>query len=310
MPDDARPPTWVPIEPIAPGAVATPPPPGWYPDGTGNNRWWDGRQWTDHIGPRSGVNRVAPVLPAVMPATTAPGGRRGWWIGGGVAAAALLVVSAIVIGTVMGPDLARSARRAALPAGTADYYTFTGPLGRPMAVGAPWGPGCAPVVLNVEDSVPDAVYAEVVHVVTEARASGIAIGVESRQHTWQPGDLPVPGPRTLPVQFVAIFADTDAGHLRSDGKPERDRTGWDAVADPNGQTEHLTRLSMTLHLATLGDSRLEYRRALRKLVGWSQGIADSTSPNSALPDRATDSPDAFSPADIAAMKVMSGCSGS
>ncbi|MFD9736810.1 superinfection immunity protein [Umezawaea sp. NPDC059074] len=28
----------------APGAVATPP--GWYPDGTGGTRYWDGTQWT------------------------------------------------------------------------------------------------------------------------------------------------------------------------------------------------------------------------------------------------------------------------
>ena len=217
-----------------------------------------------------------------------------------------MVVTALGVATLgPGSSQARRAREAAL-AGSADYYTFTGPLGRPMAVGAPWGPGCAPVVLNVEDTVPDAVYDEVAHVVAEARAHGIAIDVETRQHTWRPDDLRPPGPSTLQVQFVAIFADTDAGHLRSDGQPERDRTGWDAVPDPNGRTEHLTRLNMTLHLATLGDSRLEYRRALRNFVGWSQGVADSTSPNSALPERATSSPDAFSPASRRG-PVMSGC---
>lgn len=26
-------------------------PPGWYPDATGQARWWDGAQWTQHLPP-------------------------------------------------------------------------------------------------------------------------------------------------------------------------------------------------------------------------------------------------------------------
>lgn len=29
-------------------------PPGWYPDGQGSQRWWDGTQWTDHTQPAGG----------------------------------------------------------------------------------------------------------------------------------------------------------------------------------------------------------------------------------------------------------------
>ena len=47
-------------------AMATPP--GWYPDGSGNNRWWDGSQWTDHIGPARAVNAAdAPTLTELKP---------------------------------------------------------------------------------------------------------------------------------------------------------------------------------------------------------------------------------------------------
>ncbi|WP_181407491.1 DUF2510 domain-containing protein [Nocardioides sambongensis] len=31
-------------------------PPGWYPDGQGNQRWWDGTQWTDHTQPGTGAD--------------------------------------------------------------------------------------------------------------------------------------------------------------------------------------------------------------------------------------------------------------
>lgn len=33
----------------------TPPPPGFYPDNQGLNRWWDGGQWTDHTQPAQGA---------------------------------------------------------------------------------------------------------------------------------------------------------------------------------------------------------------------------------------------------------------
>jgi uncharacterized Tic20 family protein len=40
-------------------------PPGWYPDATGQQRWWDGTQWTDQTQP---ANQV----PATMPYTGQP----------------------------------------------------------------------------------------------------------------------------------------------------------------------------------------------------------------------------------------------
>ena len=36
------------IQPPGPSAAT---PPGWYPDGSGNQRWWDGTQWTANIAP-------------------------------------------------------------------------------------------------------------------------------------------------------------------------------------------------------------------------------------------------------------------
>jgi len=45
---------------------------GWYPDGQGATRWWDGTAWTEHVQPAEGVapsaaEQVAAPAPAPVP---------------------------------------------------------------------------------------------------------------------------------------------------------------------------------------------------------------------------------------------------
>lgn len=53
-------------------------PPGWYPDGQGGQRWWDGTQWTEHTQPAQGAapetpqTPQAPQLPADQATVVAP----------------------------------------------------------------------------------------------------------------------------------------------------------------------------------------------------------------------------------------------
>lgn len=39
-------------------------PPGWYPDGNGNQRWWDGNGWTDHVQPDQSATQPTEQLGA------------------------------------------------------------------------------------------------------------------------------------------------------------------------------------------------------------------------------------------------------
>ena len=47
-------------------------PPGWYPDGQGGQRWWDGNQWTEHTVPPEGSDRPAAPEQPEQPAQPGP----------------------------------------------------------------------------------------------------------------------------------------------------------------------------------------------------------------------------------------------
>lgn len=46
---------------------------GWYDDGSGAMKWWDGTQWTDHVHPQSGANAPVGVVERIK-ADAASGG--------------------------------------------------------------------------------------------------------------------------------------------------------------------------------------------------------------------------------------------
>ena len=190
--------------------------------------------------------------------------------------------------------------------GAPGYRTFGGPHGKPLAVGRPWGQACQPIRFTVEEHAPDWIYTQVAAVVAEARRDGLNVTLETRGFRWTPSSLYYPpGLSPASVPRVAIFAHTEKPPSRSDGKPENLGVGWDAKVDADGRHEDLTGVDGDFWMQTLDGHPQAVRRSMRQLVAMTQGILHTSRHDSGI---ATDSSlDRFSTADVAALRLMSGC---
>lgn len=262
------------------------------------------RGWLD----RPGV-RISPDAAEVLRSGTFGGTpvhlprrhRRAW-------AAAWILTPVIVAGAVgASVYLADHNRGDSAIQGAPGYSTMTGPHGKPLAVGRPWGMACEPLLFAADQQMPDAVYQQLAQVVGEARALGLNVTLESRSFTWYPSDLRIPaGMPTSQVPQVDIRTTTAAAPNLSSGRPERIGEGWDARLDADGRHEDLTYAQGTLYLSTVGGSPLAERTALRELVAFAEGVVPTSQTDSGIRHDAT--LDGFSADDAHAMHLMSGCS--
>ncbi|HZV25840.1 MAG TPA: hypothetical protein VFG00_06090 [Acidothermaceae bacterium] len=191
-------------------------------------------------------------------------------------------------------------------AGAPGYVTFSGPTGNSFPVGRPFGHACQPIRFTVEEHVTDAVYAQVVSVVNEARADGLDVTLEDRTFAWKPDSLYYPaGTTSAGVLRVGIFANTGAPNMLSNGQPAHVILGYDASPDADGKHDDMVGPQGTLQMETLAGDVVGQRRAVREIIALTQGVAGSTRSDTGLGSASTR--DSFSPTDIAAMKNMSGC---
>jgi hypothetical protein len=79
------------------GSRMTTTPPGWYDDGHGAMRWWDGTRWTEHVAEPGAMAGQGPATaPAVPPG---PAKSRLWivWVVLGVVVLAIIILAATLV---------------------------------------------------------------------------------------------------------------------------------------------------------------------------------------------------------------------
>ena len=190
--------------------------------------------------------------------------------------------------------------------GANGYYTYTGPRGLPLAVGAPWGTSCKPIVFTVERNIPAAIYQQMHGVVLDARAAGVDVTLENINGQWYPESLYPPGLVNAKVEFIPIYVSSSKPPTSSGGYPGRIYFGWDTKVSPNGTHEVLTDLQATLYLKSVSGGPYLIRKSMRQLIAISLGVSTSTLRSSVITDGSN--VDSFSSGDMTAMRLMSGCS--
>ncbi len=206
-----------------------------------------------------------------------------------------------------------SLRQAASDAGTSltipgapGYTTFTGPDGEALPVGRPWGRSCRPIRFAFGKAVPGWVQTQATQVITAARTHGIDVTVERPNYTWSPSSLYYrPGQSWKTAAEVGIFTSNGLPPVLPNGQQEHIGFGWNARLDRDGHNEDLTSAQGILQMRVVSGHPQIVRRSIRQLIAMTQGILSTTRLASGIAQGTTT--DHFTDADVAAMKLMSGC---
>lgn len=216
----------------------------------------------------------------------------------------VFAISLAAVGIVAWVYVERTAALA-IP-GATGYSTFTGPEGKPLPIGRPWGRPCQPIRFAFGKDVPGWAQTQGTEVVNDARADGIDVTMEMPNYTWATQSLYyASGQSPATSVVVGIFSSDQSPPHVANGQPEHIALGWDAQADPNGHNEDLTTAQGILQMRALDGDPQVVRRSIRQLIAMTQGILSTTRSDSGITSESTI--DQFTSADVAAMKLMSGC---
>jgi hypothetical protein len=214
-----------------------------------------------------------------------------------------ILVGVAVVSSLIGRNVVSVHSRGIV--GAPGYTTYGGPHGYPLGEGKPWGTPCQPLRFSVTSNIPTTDYDQIAAVVRSARADGIDVTIESRSFVWFPSQLYPAGQTNATVKRIPIFASSASPPKLSNGHLERIGFGWDAAVSPDGRHEQLTDLQATLYLSQLEGHPDRLRIAIRQFIAFSQGVGGSSAADSGISRGTTR--DSFSPADLHAMGLMSGC---
>ena len=242
--------------------------------------------------------------------TEEPTSRRRLVLAGGVAVALVALLAGFLV--VRGRNQAAVAADAAQAPATMDvfaagYSTVTGPHGFPLAVGIPWGARCAPVVLSLDVTAPDAYVAAGSEVVDQAHGAGVNVAFGDSSGSYDASKLTGAKDDGSNVHSAVVHVSMAVPPKDAAGAPLLESFAWSTSLAADGRHETLTQVVVTIYDRTAGNSDVRRRSALRSALGMAQGISGSDKPGSGLYRDPRKASDILTDNDILAIRTMSGC---
>lgn len=248
------------------------------------------------------------ALPGQQPPPPPVAGRRllrreVWWI---VALVGVVVLAVVAVLRVAGdrPGPLHDPRDPRYLPVLSDYLLGTGPHGRLIETGQPWGFPCAPVLFRFDPSVPHGTATQFAAVVAAARSQGLNVAAVTGDAVPAPGALV--GEQQL-WRIVPVVYSTAAAPLNDQGRPSAFVGEYQAQLTTDGRFENFTGNRIVVYGRTTGSDALVQRRMARLAVGRVEGVFGSRSEESGMTHGMRSTVDAFTPADLAAMHLMGGC---
>jgi hypothetical protein len=242
--------------------------------------------------------------------TEAPTSRRRFFLAGGVAVALVGLLAGFLVVRGRNQDAIAAAAAqapAAMDVFAAGYGTVAGPHGFPLAVGTPWGARCAPVVLSLDVTAPDAYVAAGSEVVDQAQGAGVNVAFGDTSGSYDASKLTGVKDDGSNVHSAVVHISSAVPPKDAAGVPRLESFAWSTSLAADGRHESLTKVVVTIYDRSAGDSDVHRRAALRSALGMAQGISGSDKPGSGLYRDPRKASDILTDNDILAMRTMSGC---
>lgn len=184
------------------------------------------------------------------------------------------------------------------------YMLSSGPHGKLLEVGQPWGFSCAPVLFRLGTGMPAGEVKQFESVVDAARRVGF--NVAAVRGSAEPAAGSLVGEAQL-WRVVPVAYSTKTPGPNELGKPQAMNTVWDSRVTFDGGYENLTSMRFTVFGRTTAGDALLQRKVARLAVARAFGVFGARSTSSGITQLMQAEADAFTGDDIAAIRAMSGC---
>ncbi|WP_188783306.1 hypothetical protein [Nocardioides phosphati] len=186
------------------------------------------------------------------------------------------------------------------------YHSAITQNGRPLAVGAPWGPPCTPVVVFTGEGVDRVTFDAAQAAVARARRQGVNVTMATRDGHYRLDAFASTPTSEADVAGVWLNQDPTPTPPKGASGPMRYSLQWLGKSG-TGDTDVFESLGITIYSASVDGDAATIAKATDYLIAASHGVFQGTTQGTALTPRLDDAAQQFSDQDVTALLTGAGC---